>query len=151
MANPAFTPKLSPEQKREIFKKTLAGESTKDLAAEYNVSEKTIRTIKYDPKRLAKAEAAIDAHQRFARLRIHSGAMKGIEKEHEILDREVPEGVKGTSLLYLQHQVASSMMDRDGLKAVEKSESAVSISFDSGIEIGMPPSAEDGAEGGTDV
>ena len=72
--------------------------------------------------------------------------MKGIEKEHEILDREVPEGDKGTSLLYLQHQVATSMMDRDGLKAPDKSEQKLEIMFGTdGPDLGMPE--ESGAVG----
>lgn len=138
----AFEPKLNEYQKTAIFEKCLKGARTVDLAKEYEVSETTIRVIKYDKKRLAAAQASVDAHQMFARLRIHEGALKGIEKEHEILDREVPEGDKGTSLLYLQHQVAAGMMDRDGLKALDKSESKIEISFgdgeESGVSLGMP-------------
>lgn len=131
--------KLSEEQKAIIFRKTLQGEKTADLAREYNVSTKTIRKIKYDPRRLDKAEKAVEARQRFARLRIHDGAMKGIEKEHEILDREVPSGEKGTGLLYLQHQVATGMMDRDGLRAPEKSDQRLEIVFGcDGPDLGMP-------------
>lgn len=135
----AFEPKLTEYQRAAIFEKCLKGAKTVDLAKEYDVSETTIRVIKYDKKRLAAAQASVDAHQMFARLRIHEGALKGIEKEHEILDREVPEGDKGTSLLYLQHQVAAGMMDRDGLKAPDKSEQKLEISFGcDGPDLGMP-------------
>lgn len=133
-----FEPKLTKEQRQEIFNRALDGEQTKVLAKEFNVCNKTIAKIKYDPKLLDQAEKRIDRHQKFARLRIHKAAMKGVEKEHEILDREVPEGEKGTSLLYLQHQVASSMMDRDGLKAPEKNESKIEIVFGDGDESSVP-------------
>ena len=137
-----FEPKLTKRQKAEIFEKALNGARTCDLCKEYGVCKTTVCEIKYDPKRLTHAESKLNAHQRYARLRIHKGAMKGIEKEHEILDREVPEGAKGTSLLYLQHQVATSMMDRDGLKAPEKSEGKIEIVFgdgdESSVSLGMP-------------
>lgn len=133
-----FEPKLTEHQKATIFDLSLNGARTCDLAKQFDVSKKTIQNIKYDPKRLAKAEAKMTAHQTYARLRIHHGAMKGIEKEHEILDREVPDGVKGTSLLYLQHQVATSMMDRDGLKAPERNENKIEIVFGDGDESSVP-------------
>lgn len=149
-----FQPKLTEYQKAAIFEKCLKGARTVDLAKEYDVNVSTIQAIKYDKNRLEKAQASVDAHQMFAKLRIHEGAMKGIEKEHEILDREVPDGDKGTSLLYLQHQVATGMMDRDGLKAPDKSESKIEISFgdgeEGGVSLGMPEDTtsveEDGAE-----
>lgn len=141
-----FEPKLTEYQRAAIFDKCLRGAKTKDLATEYKVSETTIRVIKYDPKRLADAQKVAESHQAFAKIRIHKAAMKGIEKEHEILDREVPEGDKGTSLLYLQHQVATSMMDRDGLKAPDKSEQKLEIMFGTdGPDLGMPE--ESGAVG----
>lgn len=135
----AFEPKLTEYQRAAIFEKCLRGAKTKDLCEEYQVSDKTIQAIKYDPDRLAAAERVKDAHQRFARLRIHEGAMKGIEKEHEILGREVPEGDKGTSLLYLQHQVATGMMDRDGLKNKDEDRQKIEIAFAGGsFDVGMP-------------
>ena len=140
----AFEPKLTETMKARIFDEALKGAKTSSLAKEYGVAERTISKIKYDPKRLAKCEKTLTAHQRFARLRIHKGAMKGVEKEHEILDRDVPEGEKGTSLLYLQHQVAASFMDRDGLKAPDKSEQRMEVVFSGGgLDVGMPE--EDGA------
>lgn len=142
---PPFEPKLTEQQKATIFDRALRGEKTCVLADEFQVCRKTIQKIKYDPKRLDEAEKKVGAHQKFARLRIHAGAMKGIEKEHEILDREVPDGDKGASLLYLQHQVAIGMMDRDGLKAPDKSESKIEISFgdgnEGGVSLGMPEDA----------
>ena len=135
----AFEPKLTEYQRAAIFEKCLRGAKTKDLATEYKVHESTIRTIKYDPKRLADAQKVADSHQAFAKLRIHAAAMKGIEKEHEILDREVPEGDKGTSLLYLQHQVATGMMDRDGLKNRDEDSQKIEITFAGGsFDVGMP-------------
>ena len=140
----AFEPKLTETMKARIFDEALKGAKTSALAKEYGVAERTISKIKYDPKRLERCEKTLTAHQRFARLRIHKGAMKGVEKEHEILDRDVPEGEKGTSLLYLQHQVASSFMDRDGLKAPDKSEQRMEVVFSGGgLDVGMPE--EDGA------
>ena len=140
----AFEPKLTETMKARIFDEALKGAKTSALAKEYGVAERTISKIKYDPKRLEKCEKTLTAHQRFARLRIHKGAMKGVEKEHEILDRDVPEGEKGTSLLYLQHQVATSFMDRDGLKAPDKSEQRMEVFFTGGgLDVGMPE--EDGA------
>ena len=140
----AFEPKLTETMKARIFDEALKGAKTSALAKEYGVAERTISKIKYDPKRLERCEKTLTAHQRFARLRIHKGAMKGVEKEHEILDREVPEGVKGTNLLYLQHQVATSFMDRDGLKAPDKSEQRMEVVFSGGgLDVGMPE--EDGA------
>ena len=140
----AFEPKLTETMKARIFDEALKGAKTSALAKEYGVAERTISKIKYDPKRLEKCEKTLTAHQRFARLRIHKGAMKGVEKEHEILEREVPEGVKGTNLLYLQHQVATSFMDRDGLKAPDKSEQRMEVVFTGGgLDVGMPE--EDGA------
>ena len=140
----AFEPKLTETMKARIFDEALKGAKTSALAKEYGVAERTISKIKYDPKRLEKCEKTLTAHQRFARLRIHKGAMKGVEKEHEILDRDVPEGEKGTSLLYLQHQVATSFMDRDGLKAPDKSEQRMEVVFSGGgLDVGMPE--EDGA------
>ena len=140
----AFEPKLTETMKARIFDEALKGAKTSALAKEYGVAERTISKIKYDPKRLEKCEKTLTAHQRFARLRIHKGAMKGVEKEHEILEREVPEGVKGTNLLYLQHQVATSFMDRDGLKAPDKSEQRMEVVFSGGgLDVGMPE--EDGA------
>ena len=144
----AFEPKLTETMKARIFDEALKGAKTSALAKEYGVAERTISKIKYDPKRLEKCEKTLTAHQRFARLRIHKGAMKGVEKEHEILDREVPEGKKGTSLLYLQHQVATSFMDRDGLKAPDKSEQRMEVVFSGGdLDVGMPE--EDAQEEGT--
>ena len=140
----AFEPKLTETMKARIFDEALKGAKTSALAKEYGVAERTISKIKYDPKRLERCEKTLTAHQRFAKLRIHKGAMKGVEKEHEILDREVPEGEKGTSLLYLQHQVATSFMDRDGLKAPDKSEQRMEVVFTGGgLDVGMPE--EDGA------
>ena len=140
----AFERKLSETQKAQIFEKAVKGARTKDLAEEYGVCSKTIAEIKYDPKRLTKYEKRLDAHQRFHRIRIHEGASKGIEKEHEILEREVPDGAKGVSLLYLQHQVASSLMDRDGLKAPDKSEQKIELTFsDEGFNVGMPDESVD--------
>ena len=140
----AFEPKLTETMKARIFDEALKGAKTSALAKEYGVAERTISKIKYDPKRLEKCEKTLTAHQRFARLRIHKGAMKGVEKEHEILGRDVPEGEKGTSLLYLQHQVATSFMDRDGLKAPDKSEQRMEVVFTGGgLDVGMPE--EDGA------
>lgn len=140
----AFEPKLTETMKARIFDEALKGAKTSALAKEYGVAERTISKIKYDPKRLERCEKTLTAHQRFARLRIHKGAMKGVEKEHEILDRDVPEGEKGTSLLYLQHQVAASFMDRDGLKAPDKSEQRMEVVFSGGgLDVGMPE--EDGA------
>ena len=140
----AFEPKLTETMKARIFDEALKGAKTSTLAKEYGVAERTISKIKYDPKRLDRCEKTLTAHQRFARLRIHKGAMKGVEKEHEILDRDVPEGEKGTSLLYLQHQVAASFMDRDGLKAPDKSEQRMEVVFSGGgLDVGMPE--EDGA------
>ena len=144
----AFEPKLTETMKARIFDEALKGAKTSALAKEYGVAERTISKIKYDPKRLERCEKTLTAHQRFARLRIHKGAMKGVEKEHEILDREVPEGVKGTNLLYLQHQVATSFMDRDGLKAPDKSEQRMEVVFSGGdLNVGMPE--EDAQEEGT--
>ena len=144
----AFEPKLTETMKARIFDEALKGAKTSALAKEYGVAERTISKIKYDPKRLERCEKTLTAHQRFARLRIHKGAMKGVEKEHEILDREVPEGEKGTSLLYLQHQVATSFMDRDGLKAPDKSEQRMEVVFSGGdLNVGMPE--EDAQEEGT--
>ena len=144
----AFEPKLTETMKARIFDEALKGAKTSALAKEYGVAERTISKIKYDPKRLERCEKTLTAHQRFARLRIHKGAMKGVEKEHEILDREVPEGKKGTSLLYLQHQVATSFMDRDGLKAPDKSEQRMEVVFSGGdLDVGMPE--EDAQEEGT--
>ena len=140
----AFEPKLTETMKARIFDEALKGAKTSALAKEYGVAERTISKIKYDPKRLERCEKTLTAHQRFAKLRIHKGAMKGVEKEHEILDREVPEGENGTSLLYLQHQVATSFMDRDGLKAPDKSEQRMEVVFTGGgLDVGMPE--EDGA------
>lgn len=144
----AFEPKLTETMKARIFDEALKGAKTSALAKEYGVAERTISKIKYDPKRLERCEKTLTAHQRFAKLRIHKGAMKGVEKEHEILDREVPEGEKGTSLLYLQHQVATSFMDRDGLKAPDKSEQRMEVVFSGGdLDVGMPE--EDAQEEGT--
>ena len=144
----AFEPKLTETMKARIFDEALKGAKTSALAKEYGVAERTISKIKYDPKRLEKCEKTLTAHQRFARLRIHKGAMKGVEKEHEILDRDVPEGEKGTSLLYLQNQVATSFMDRDGLKAPDKSEQRMEVVFSGGdLDVGMPE--EDAQEEGT--
>ena len=144
----AFEPKLTETMKARIFDEALKGAKTYALAKEYGVAERTISKIKYDPKRLERCEKTLTAHQRFAKLRIHKGAMKGVEKEHEILDREVPEGEKGTSLLYLQHQVATSFMDRDGLKAPDKSEQRMEVVFSGGdLDVGMPE--EDAQEEGT--
>ena len=144
----AFEPKLTEAMKARIFDEALKGAKTSALAKEYGVAERTISKIKYDPKRLERCEKTLTAHQRFAKLRIHKGAMKGVEKEHEILDREVPEGEKGTSLLYLQHQVATSFMDRDGLKAPDKSEQRMEVVFSGGdLDVGMPE--EDAQEEGT--
>ena len=144
----AFEPKLTETMKARIFDEALKGAKTSALAKEYGVAERTISKIKYDPKRLERCEKTLTAHQRFARLRIHKGAMKGVEKEHEILDRDVPEGEKGTSLLYLQHQVATSFMDRDGLKAPDKSEQRMEVVFSGGdLDVGMPE--EDAQEEGT--
>lgn len=142
--DPRFLPKLTSEQKEQIFQRARKGESSTVLAKEYGVTTRTISKIKYNKKRLQKELDTLDAHQMFAKLRIHDGAIKGVEKEHEILDREVPEGEKGTSLLYLQHQVASSLMDRDGLKAVDKSESKAVIVFgEDDIPMGMPENTDD--------
>ena len=144
----AFEPKLTETMKARIFDEALKGAKTSALAKEYGVAERTISKIKYDPKRLERCEKTLTAHQRFAKLRIHKGAMKGVEKEHEILDRDVPEGEKGTSLLYLQHQVATSFMDRDGLKAPDKSEPRMEVVFSDGdLDVGMPE--EDAQEEGT--
>ena len=144
----AFEPQLTETMKARIFDEALKGAKTSALAKEYGVAERTISKIKYDPKRLERCEKTLTAHQRFAKLRIHKGAMKGVEKEHEILDREVPEGEKGTSLLYLQHQVATSFMDRDGLKAPDKSEQRMEVVFSGGdLDVGMPE--EDAQEEGT--
>ena len=144
----AFEPKLTETMKARIFDEALKGAKTSALAKEYGVAERTISKIKYDPKRLERCEKTLTAHQRFAKLRIHKGAMKGVEKEHEILDRDVPEGEKGTSLLYLQHQVATSFMDRDGLKAPDKSEQRMEVVFSGGdLNVGMPE--EDAQEEGT--
>ena len=144
----AFEPKLTETMKARIFDEALKGAKTSALAKEYGVAERTISKIKYDPKRLERCEKTLTAHQRFAKLRIHKGAMKGVEKEHEILDRDVPEGEKGTSLLYLQHQVATSFMDRDGLKAPDKSEQRMEVVFSDGdLDVGMPE--EDAQEEGT--
>lgn len=131
--------KLTKEQKKEIFERALNGERTCDLAREYGVAKNTISKIKYDETMLTNAEKLVDKHHRYIRLRIHKGAMKGVEKEHEILDREVPDGDKGTSLLYLQHQVASGLMDRDGLKAKNDDSQKIEISFTGGdFDVGMP-------------
>ena len=144
----AFEPKLTETMKARIFDEALKGAKTSALAKEYGVAERTISKIKYDPKRLERCEKTLTAHQRFAKLRIHKGAMKGVEKEHEILDREVPEGEKGTSLLYLQHQVATNFMDRDGLKAPDKNEQRMEVVFSGGdLDVGMPE--EDAQEEGT--
>ena len=144
----AFEPKLTETMKARIFDEALKGAKTSALAKEYGVAERTISKIKYDPKRLERCEKTLTAHQRFAKLRVHKGAMKGVEKEHEILDRDVPEGEKGTSLLYLQHQVATSFMDRDGLKAPDKSEQRMEVVFSGGdLDVGMPE--EDAQEEGT--
>ena len=144
----AFEPKLTETMKARIFDEALKGAKTSALAKEYGVAERTISKIKYDPKRLERCEKTLTAHQRFAKLRIHKGAMKGVEKEHEILDRDVPDGDKGTSLLYLQHQVATSFMDRDGLKAPDKSEQRMEVVFSGGdLDVGMPE--EDAQEEGT--
>lgn len=146
MAN--FEQKLTEAMKAAIFEKAANGARSADLAKEYSVCERTICKIKYDPKRIGKYEKKMDAHQRFAKIRIHKGAMKGVEKEHEILDRDVPDGEKGTSLLYLQHQVATSFMDRDGLKAPDKSEQRMEVVFSGGdLDVGMPE--EDAQEEGT--
>lgn len=142
-------PKLNGQQKAEIFEKATKGARTCDLMEEYGVSRTTIQKIKYDPKRLEKAEKRLNAHQRFARIRIHDGAMKGVEKEHEILGMKIPEGEKDNGLLYLQHQVATSFMDRDGLKAPDKSEQRLEISFSDGlVDVGMPGENAEDTESG---
>ena len=143
-----FEKKLTEAMKAAIFEKAANGAKSSDLAKEYGVCDRTICKIKYDPKRIEKYEKKMNAHQRFAKIRIHKGAMKGVEKEHEILDRDVPDGDKGTSLLYLQHQVATSFMDRDGLKAPDKSEQRMEVVFSGGdLDVGMPE--EDAQEEGT--
>ena len=134
-----FKRKLTQKQKADIFNKAVRGARTVDLAKEYGVSKDLIEDIKYDPKRIQAAKEKLDAHQEFMRLRIHDGANKGIEKEHEILDRKVPAGAKGVGLLYLQHQVATSFMDRDGLKAPDKLDQRFEFVFNNGNdELGMP-------------
>lgn len=134
-------PKLTKEQRSEIFRRALNGERTCDLAKEFGVSAPTISGIKYDVKRLAAAEKKLAAKQTYNRLRIRMGASKGVEKEHEILDRAVPsEGKEAISLLYLQHQAAVDMMNRGGFKAEDKDSGGVTVVFanGSGFEPGMP-------------
>lgn len=148
MAKMHHSAKLTETQRADIFRRALNGERTCDLAEEYGVCTDTIQSVKYDPKRLERAEQKLSARQQFSRLRIRMGAEKGLEKEHEILDRPVPNGKEGVSLLYLQHQAAISFMDRDGLRAPEKVESTHEIVFSSGgVDLGMPSAnAADTAE-----
>lgn len=148
MAN--FEPKLTKEQKKEIFNRCLKGESNTALAKEFGIDKSMVTRIKYDKKLLDVADKKLTARQQFARLQIHACAEKGIEKEREILNRDVPEGKEGTSLLYLQHQVSVDMMNRSGLKAQDKDTSGVTVVFSNGggFEPGMPTemSEEDEAE-----
>lgn len=144
---PKFEPKLTNDQRGEIFRRALNGERTCDLAKEFDVCEQTICRIKYDPKRLATSEKKLEARQQFNRMRILMAASKGVEKEHEILDRTVPDGKEGVSLLYLQHQVSVDVMNRSGLKAQDKDAGGVTVVFANGggFEPGMPTEmAEDG-------
>ena len=137
----AFEPKLTVQQRTEIFRRALKGERTCDLAKEFQVHESTITKIKYDKKRLNMAEKKLTARQQHCRLRIMMGAEKGVEKEHEILDREVPANTKeAISLMYLQHQAAVDMMNRGGLKAEDKDAGGVTVVFSGGggFDPGMP-------------
>lgn len=136
----AFKPKLTGEQRAEVFRRALNGEKTCDLAREFNVSTNLISRIKYDPKRLKTAEKKMTARQLYTKLRVHMAADKGVEKEHEILDRPVPDGKEGVSLLYLQHQAAVDAMNRSGLRENGKDSGGVTVVFanDTGFEPGMP-------------
>lgn len=144
MVRDLFEPKLTEKQRDEIFKRALKGETVRALAAEYGVSTTLIGRIKYDKKRLEKAEKLTDARMRFLRLRVQNAAMKGVEKEHEILDIEVTDGAKQVGLLNIQHQVAASVMDRAGLKAVAATENRLNITFGGGdLDAGMPDEVVD--------
>lgn len=145
-----FEAKLTEKQRDEIFKRAVDGETVRALAEEFGVSTSTVQRIKYDKKRLEKAEKVSDARMRFLRLRIQKAAMKGVEKEHEILDIEVEDGAKQVGLLNIQHQVAASMMDRAGLKAAATAENRLNITFGGGdLEAGMPDEVRSqGAEEG---
>ena len=135
-----FEPKLTKEQKEEIFDRCLKGESNTALAKEFGIDKSMVSKIKYDKRLLDAAEKKLTARQQFARLQIHACAEKGIDKEREILLRDVPDGKEGTSLLYLQHQVAVDAMNRSGLKAQDKDSGGVTIMFSDGVGFnpGMP-------------
>lgn len=127
--------RLTEPQKREIFHRAIFdGESAAQLAEEYGVKPAVIDRITHDKKRIESEKGSLEAMRELAKLRAMASADKAIQKQIELMNRQVPE-----NMLYINQRAATDIMNRAGIKQEKEESREVRVTFEKdGFEVNTP-------------
>ncbi|MDO5378766.1 MAG: hypothetical protein Q4G52_10575 [Clostridia bacterium] len=136
--------RLTAAQKKEIFRRAVFdGECAEQLAEEYSVSREEIERVTHDKKRIADERDTLEAMRELAKLRVMASADRAVQKQLELMDRQVPE-----NMLYINQKAAADIMNRAGIKQEKKDVGEVRVVFKKGNVAFNMPEPEPSAPGG---
>lgn len=148
MTNTQFKPKLTPEQRDEIFEGYIRLETCGErwgyetrMAEKYGIHRKTVHRITHDEKRIKKYLDKANHIHNITLLRLIEHQTDAVNTRIELMnDKSLPQ-----NLWYLRQNAAVDVMNRAGLKDKEAEESEIRIVFGegSGMAAGMPASDDD--------
>ena len=148
--NELFKPKLTPEQRSEIFEGYVqlgtARERTRyeaQMAEKYGVHRETIRRVTHDKKRMEKWLKGLNHAFDLASGQILANLTAAVGVQTDLINRnDLP-----VNMLGLKQNAAVDLMNRAGLKKKDNDANTMVIKFESnGFEVGMPPASEAEAE-----
>lgn len=127
--------KLTAAQKKEIFRRAVFdGECAAQLAEEYGVSRREIERVTHDRKRIEGERDTLEAMRELAKLRVMVSADRAVQKQLELMDRQVPE-----NMLYINQKAAADIMNRAGIKQEKRDVGKVRVVFEKGnVTFNMP-------------
>lgn len=127
--------KLTAAQKKEIFHRVVFdGECAAKMAEEYGVNQKEIYRITHDKKRIECERDTLEATRELARLRAIANADRAVQKQIELMNRQVPE-----NMLYINQNAAVDIMNRAGIKREKGDAGELRVVFGKGgLRVNMP-------------
>lgn len=130
--------KLSDEERREIvYKRLVELESTKDLAEEYGVSQRTIQAIMNDIPTLEAVSARVRAARLRAIIKAESASEEAVDTQIDLMRKDY----ERESNMFLKQNAARDLMDRANIRSDKGAENnSINIVFASGSmpEVNMP-------------
>ncbi len=132
--------RLTETQKKEIFHRVVFdGESAACLAEEYGVKPAAIDRITHDKKRIESEKGTLETMRELAKLRAMASADKAMQKQIELMNRQVPE-----NMLYINQKAAVDIMNRAGIKQEKEETGEVRVTFEEdSLEVNTPESGEE--------